>query len=205
MGELIAFFKALLSEPDILLNLASLFLAIAAIVASFVVAGTQNRIALFNIRYDAYFELNCLLDFAQHLRENPPIMSKVPQPGRLQMELAAFNAEFAADLRLAIDKTQEDQAVAQVQMLMVVRSIEKTVKASQFATKDLNERELEVLMNALRRYLTQVIIGGMDYNASRDNFIASCDTFKDKHFSRAIAKTRLYKKLHLPIRRKARR
>lgn len=189
---------------DILVNSGSMILALIAIFASFRVAHTQNQVALFNIRYDAWFELRHVLDFAAKLREELNQRKYDKEKFTMWREYTTnlFNAEFSASLHPCLESSKDQQTTARVETYCCVREIEKTIKANQFATASVDGKAVDQLLDALRDFMSDTVTGRCTkeaFGAVMEEFCKKCEAFEEKHFNRTFHSAQLYHEW-LPVR-----
>lgn len=182
---------------DIIVNSGSMILALIAIFASFRVAHTQNQVALFNIRYDAWFELRHILDFAARLRSQKGAITQANMNTWRKFITDVFNAEFSTSLHACTDEgiTQAQRTTALVEMRSDIRDIEKVVKANQFATENVDGTAVDQLLDALRDFMSATITGNKTVEAFTqryESFCALAEAFESRHFDRTFRSTQLY-------------
>ena len=197
MDELIAAINALgeSSVVDYVINYASLFFALLAIVVSVYVANVQNKVSLFNMCYDAYVEIGRVIEYAVRLRPEGD-RQNIDDP---VLALNVFEAVFGVDTVLSTSDGDTGKDI--IRTNAAVNAIKKTVLTSRFVFKELEASALEAIFEDLRRYLVQAIAlahGSRlspqdmeDLQVKRDAFCTKCQAFKAEQLDLLTEQLRL--------------
>ena len=169
-----------LSEKDIidyLIVIVPVVISIVAIVISIATARKQNKIALFEKKYNSLIQIHTIASFANSIKDNNNLSSK--------LILVFFDAYWGTDIS-NISGTEIQKAIRAKSQISLIKT---QVSQAQFLFK----RELSVDLNVMGELFHKVVmdaIGNDTSNETINEFCELCDAFYKNDFPKM--KKRLY-------------
>lgn len=160
---------------DIAVAFSPIILSVIAIVISIYVARKQNKIAMFNIRYEAIFRLKTVLTFAVSIENIDD--SKIA--------VALFDGYFGCDILNCSDK---GKSVIQAQA--EVEKIKKDLLMIGFLFGGKYHTKIQNIIIPLQSFMMSAARGSID-TEQLNLFVELSKEFYDKDFGKLCRKTRL--------------
>ncbi len=159
---------------DYLSVLAPLVLSAVAIWISISTAVKQNKIALFNLRYEAIHSLALILSYSK----------MIVGIEKANVAQYLFNANFACEIKY------DDKLMALHQTYVELRKVEKSVLVIEylFSTKDMEE--IQELFTLLRNFMERLVENEVN-SEWRDKLCAACEAFEKGTYKELSEKTKL--------------
>lgn len=159
---------------DTILVLASLLLSVVAIGISIATAKKQNKIALFNMRYEALHSLTLVLSYAK----------MIVGIEKEHMAKYLFNANFSCEIKY----DNKDEALYQT--YVELRKIEKSVLVVGYLFSKNAAKEIQNIFVLLRNFMERLVEDEVNLEW-RDKLCAACEAFEKRTYKKIDAKTKL--------------
>lgn len=160
---------------DIVAAFSPIILSVIAIVISIYVARKQNKIAMFDMRYEAMFRLKTVLSFAVSIE-------KIDDP---KIAVALFDGYFGCDILNCSDRGN-----AVIKARAEVETIKKDLLMIGFLFEGKYNTKIQNIIILLQSFMMSATKG--DINTDDLNlFVKSSKDFYDKDFGKLCRKTRL--------------
>lgn len=157
------------SAIDYLMVIVPIVISLVAIVISVCAARKQNKIALFEKRYEALTWIQSMLSFSEGIYDG----------GNKLVILCVFDGYFGTNL---CDKSDDDRFI---EAMARVERLKHDVLQVKFLFPFEYDTDLEKIVNHLKEYILALIYD-QDYVSSRESFCQMCKEFYKSDFKRMV-------------------
>lgn len=161
---------------DYIAVIAPLMLSVVAVGVSVYIMHKQNRVALFQMRYNVVHYISLVLQFADASTCWTGDGGPIP----------LFNSTFGTNIAYPIEDSVEAEQEVQVKL----NDISKEIMTAQFVFSKRDVKKIEKMMGLLRDYTIWCIEDGNDLEL-RDNFCKYCSAYQKKDFKQLKKRIRL--------------
>lgn len=159
---------------DYLLISVPIAISVVAIVISVRISNKQNKIALFNCRYNAVLQAKTLMELEKIIY----------QENSSKLILAAFDMFFETNI------CSQDTLIALMQAAHKIKSVQQDIGCLIFIVDKKHQSALLKLFDPLSTLISSAINGVVDVDAKED-FHSVCATLDDKFFENLMKKIKI--------------
>lgn len=159
---------------DYLLIVVPIAISIVAIVISVCISNKQNRIALYNYRYNAALQVETLIELEKIVyKENSP-----------ELIVAAFDMFFGTNIR------SQETLIALMQAAQKTKSVQQDIGCLIFIVDKKHKSALPKLLDSFSALICGAINGVVDEDA-KESFHSVCIVLNDEFFIKLLKKIKI--------------